>query len=97
MRIIGALWQYIKSNRLQDSDNRELVNCNSELVEIFGEDKFEFHNAIFKLKEHLYEVQPLELTIEIKPHTLKEGQEEEGARVQRHFYDLPLFEHHTRS
>lgn len=36
LQIIGALWQYIKSNRLQDSDNRELINCNSELAEVFG-------------------------------------------------------------
>lgn len=28
VNIIGALWQYIKSNRLQDSENREIVNCN---------------------------------------------------------------------
>lgn len=66
LRIIGALWQYIKSNRLQDADNRELVNCNAELAEVFGEDKVEFHNAIFKLKEHLLEVQPIELNFEIK-------------------------------
>ena len=46
LRIIGALWQYIKSNRLQDTDNREMINNNRELIEIFHEDKIEFHSII---------------------------------------------------
>eukprot|EP00347_Sterkiella_histriomuscorum_P018284 403346097 len=90
LRIIGALWQYIKSNRLQDSDNRELVNCNAELLEIFGDDKVEFHNAIFKLKDHLFEVQPIELNFEIKT---TRG----TPQVVYHFYDMSVFEYHTES
>jgi len=35
LQIIGALWQYIKSHRLQDTDNREFINCNAELAEVF--------------------------------------------------------------
>lgn len=31
MRVVGALWQYIKSNRLQDSEDRRYINLNSEL------------------------------------------------------------------
>ena len=30
-RIVAALWQYIKQNRLQDSNDRAIVNLNSEL------------------------------------------------------------------
>jgi len=47
LQIIGALWQYVKSHRLQDTDNREFINCNAELVEVFrcpvGQEKIEFH------------------------------------------------------
>jgi SWI/SNF-related matrix-associated actin-dependent regulator of chromatin subfamily D len=28
LQVVGALWQYVKSNRLQDSDNRDMINCN---------------------------------------------------------------------
>mmetsp|Transcript_38516 Transcript_38516/g.28362 ORF Transcript_38516/g.28362 Transcript_38516/m.28362 type:complete len:147 (+) Transcript_38516:252-692(+) len=42
LRIIGALWQYIKSNRLQDSENREVLNTGNELLRIFGQEKLEF-------------------------------------------------------
>lgn len=63
------MWQHIKSNRLQDSDNRELINCNQELQEIFGcqigEEKLEFHQAVFRLKDHLFDVSPVELNFEV--------------------------------
>lgn len=44
-KIISALWQYIKSNRLQDADDRRIVNLNSKLQSVFGAqvDRFEFH------------------------------------------------------
>jgi len=90
LRIIGALWQYIKSNRLQDSDNREVVNCNAELLEVFGEDKLEFHTLVFKLKEHLHDVLPLELGFEI---LTKRG----APQSTVHFYDLPAFQYRTQS
>ena len=79
LRVLGAMWQYIKSNRLQDADNRELINCNQELVELFGEDKLEFHTAVFRLKDHLLEVMPIELTFEIIPK-----------KNQTYFYDLSV-------
>ena len=65
LKIVGALWQYIKSNRLQDSDNREHINNNKELIEVFGEEKMEFHQIISKLKDHLYEVDPIIMEFEI--------------------------------
>jgi chromatin remodeling complex protein RSC6 len=32
--IIHALWQYIKSNKLQDSDEREFINCDTHLQSV---------------------------------------------------------------
>ena len=69
LQVVGALWQYVKSNRLQDSDNRDLINCNQELAEVFGcgvgDEKLDFHQAVFRLKDHLYDVPPVELIFDI--------------------------------
>jgi SWI/SNF-related matrix-associated actin-dependent regulator of chromatin subfamily D len=35
-KIVSALWQYIKSNRLQDPDDRRSINLNSALKTVFG-------------------------------------------------------------
>lgn len=32
---ISALWEYIKVNRLQDQQDRQIVNCNKELQAVF--------------------------------------------------------------
>jgi len=43
-RIVAALWQYIKSNRLQDAEERQKINLNGELLEVFkGHERLEFH------------------------------------------------------
>lgn len=50
----------------------------------------EFHTAIFKLKEHLFEVQPIELSFEIQT---KRGAPQSAI----YFYDLPALEHKSNS
>jgi len=80
IRIIGALWQYIKSNRLQDKENREVVNCNKELLEIFGEEKLGVHNIVHSLQPHLLEADPIELTFDIA-----KNQEQ-----QEKWYEMPV-------
>lgn len=66
--MVAALWQYIKSNRLQDSDDRRVVNLNSKLQQCFGtqQDHFEFHQLLALLKPHLSEVKPLEVVCEVE-------------------------------
>ena len=60
--IVAALWQYIKQNRLQDTDDRRLINLNSELVDILNcGEKIEFHQLITLLNPHLQETEPLTL------------------------------------
>ena len=88
IQIVGALWQYVKSNRLQDADNRELINCNNDLAEIFGcgvgEEKLEFHQAVFRLKDHLYDLPPIELALEVNF----------GDKLPNFIvYELPVFEY----
>ena len=46
-RVVAALWQYIKSNRLQDPEERRIINLNEELQAVFGaEEKIEFHRLL---------------------------------------------------
>lgn len=65
VNIIGALWQYIKSNRLQDNENREIVNCNQELMGLFELEKISFHEIVDQLKNFLEEADPLEIDFDI--------------------------------
>ena len=40
--IVAALWQYIKTNKLQDPDEREYVNNDTYLKEVFGIERMKF-------------------------------------------------------
>ena len=81
---MAALWQYIKQNRLQDSDDRGFINLNNELQAIFGgEEKIKFHQIMGLLKSHLLECPPLEMSINVK----------QGAPRQRQFLSLPVIVH----
>ena len=60
------MWQYIKSNRLQDPDDKSRVNLNQKLQAVFGaHEKFEFHQLLGMLKNHIFEVKPVEMMFEI--------------------------------
>jgi len=39
LQAISALWEYIKINRLQDQQDRQIVNCNKELQAVFAQSK----------------------------------------------------------
>lgn len=80
-RIVAAIWQYIKQNRLQDSDDRGFINLNSELQGVFGgEEKIKFHQIMGLLKPHLLETPPLEMSILVK----------RGAPRSRQFMSFPV-------
>lgn len=36
-------------------------------MDVFGDEKIEFHTVISRLKEHLMDVDPVELNLEIQP------------------------------
>lgn len=54
VNILYALWEYIKLERLQDSETKSLINCNGPLREIFGSEKLTADIIAFKLKEHIH-------------------------------------------
>ena len=70
-RVINALWQYIKLNRLQDTDNWQIINCNEELKELFGEEFVEFSSLNKLLKPHLEDPDPFLLKHSITPKPCK--------------------------
>jgi chromatin remodeling complex protein RSC6 len=43
LKIINALWLYIKLNRLYDGDNEKSIISNAQLYSLFGVEKVEFH------------------------------------------------------
>lgn len=66
-RVVAALWQYIKNNRLQDPEERRIINLNEELQAVFGaEEKVEFNRLLQMLKPHLLELKPLTITVPIR-------------------------------
>jgi SWI/SNF-related matrix-associated actin-dependent regulator of chromatin subfamily D len=40
MQAVSALWEYMKANRLQDQEDRKVINCNKELKEAFHPPEF---------------------------------------------------------
>jgi len=60
-RIIHALWQYIKLNRLQDTENSKLILNNKEFQSIFGVEKMDITSIPVKLGDHLKNPDPIEI------------------------------------
>eukprot|EP00743_Colponemidia_sp_Colp-15_P002461 GILK01002668.1.p1 GENE.GILK01002668.1~~GILK01002668.1.p1 ORF type:complete len:536 (+),score=83.59 GILK01002668.1:68-1675(+) len=65
-RILTALWEYIKANKLQDPDNRKIINNNAELRQIFNCDRMEFGSLLSRLREHLDAPDPIEIIHRIR-------------------------------
>ena len=67
-----------------------MINCNEELAEVFGcaegEEKLEFHQAVFRLKPHLQDIPPLELVFDL--HVCQKSD-----APDTFIYELPVFEH----
>ena len=58
------LLQYIKSNRLQDAEDRRIVVCDDRLKQIFGMPKIMFPNLPELLSRHLFPADPVVLSLE---------------------------------
>lgn len=70
---------------LGQNTSREFINANNaDLLAIFGTEKIQFHQLMEKLKNHLFDVDPVQIEFEI-------GREapEHGA-VQSKWYQLPV-------
>lgn len=65
--IVGALWQYIKRNKLQDPDEREYVNNDKYLKDIFNCGRMKFCEIPQRLQAHLLPPDPIVIDYKIDP------------------------------
>jgi SWI/SNF-related matrix-associated actin-dependent regulator of chromatin subfamily D len=57
--IISALWQYIKTHKLQDTHEREYISCDKYLEQIFGCPKMKFAEIPQRLNPLLHPPDPI--------------------------------------
>ena len=57
--IISALWQYIKTHKLQDTHEREYVNCDPFLRQIFQAERMKFAEIPQRLNPLLHPPDPI--------------------------------------
>jgi SWI/SNF-related matrix-associated actin-dependent regulator of chromatin subfamily D len=61
-----ALWNYIKTHRLQDEDDRKLIIADEALQRVLGVDRLTFSQLPTFLDSHLLPLEPIELTYCVK-------------------------------
>ena len=57
--IINAFWQYVKNNHLQDTHEREFINCDRYLEQIFGCPRIKFSELPSRLNHFLLPPDPI--------------------------------------
>ncbi|KAG9509705.1 Brahma-associated protein of 60 kDa, partial [Fragariocoptes setiger] len=57
--VINALWQYIKSNKLQDAHEREYINCDKYLEQIFQVQRMKFSEIPARISQLLGPPDPI--------------------------------------
>ena len=58
-KIIEALWQYVKTHRLQDPHERDFINCDAYLERIFGTRRMRFMEISQRLQQLLSQPDPI--------------------------------------
>ncbi|KAF8358874.1 ham-3 [Pristionchus pacificus] len=81
-KIVEALWQYIKTHSLQDATDRDVINCDRYLQEIFMTPKMRFMEIPQRLHPLLQ--QPDHLTLH---HTIEQS---EGNEKNTACYDIEV-------
>jgi SWI/SNF-related matrix-associated actin-dependent regulator of chromatin subfamily D len=64
--IIAALWQYIKTKKLQNPADPTLINCDPALQKVLGDERIKFASISTRLKDHLSPPQPIHLNHRIR-------------------------------
>jgi SWI/SNF-related matrix-associated actin-dependent regulator of chromatin subfamily D len=65
--IVHAAWQYIKANNLQDPSEREYINCDKHLEQIFGVPRMKFSEFPKRLQPLLNNPDPIIIHHHINP------------------------------
>ncbi|CAD6185803.1 unnamed protein product [Caenorhabditis auriculariae] len=82
-KIIEALWQYIKTHKLQDATDRDTINNDLFLEQCFGCKRMRFMEIPQRLHQLLQQPDPLVLT-----HIIQQG--EAGAEKNTACYDIDV-------
>ena len=67
--IIQSLWQYIKTHKLQDNQEKEFINLDKYLAQIFECDRIRFSDIPSKLNSHCMPPDPIVINHMIKYKT----------------------------
>ena len=70
--IISALWQYIKTHKLQDQHEKEYVNCDPYLKQIFQTERMKFAEIPQRLNPLLHPPDPIVINHMISVEELKQ-------------------------
>lgn len=77
--IISALWQYIKTHKLQDAHEREFVNCDPFLKQIFQADRMKFAEIPQRLNPLLHPPDPIVINHIISVEELRQTENKKTA------------------
>jgi SWI/SNF-related matrix-associated actin-dependent regulator of chromatin subfamily D len=64
--IIAAVWQYIKTKKLQNPADPTMINCDAALQKVLGDERVKFASISSRLHPHLSPPQPIHLHHRIK-------------------------------
>jgi len=77
--IISALWQYIKTHKLQDQHEKEYVNCDPYLKQIFTTERMKFAEIPQRLNPLLHPPDPIVINHQISVEELKQTETKKTA------------------
>jgi len=77
--IISALWQYIKTHKLQDQHEKEFVNCDPYLKQIFQTERMKFAEIPQRLNPLLHPPDPIVINHTISVEELKQTETKKTA------------------
>lgn len=64
--VIAAVWQYIKTKKLQNPVDPTMINCDDALQKVFDDEKIKFASISARLHQHMNPPQPIQLYHRIK-------------------------------
>ena len=77
--IISALWQYIKTHKLQDQHEKEYINCDKFLKQIFHTERMKFAEIPQRLNSLLHPPDPIVINHVISVEELKQAETKKTA------------------
>ncbi|KAJ3302674.1 SWI SNF, matrix associated, actin dependent regulator of chromatin, sub d, member 3 [Kappamyces sp. JEL0829] len=64
--VILAIWQYVKTHKLQDPEDRRVIACDEKMQKVFQMPKIPFQNLPSILTRHLFPCDPVSLSYTVR-------------------------------